>query len=307
MNESDQVVYMREGEEQFSWGQIGGAIGKSADAARSVYRRAKGTHLPKPPPPKSYAINGYPIIRVIFPTDEHYPYQSEAARSIALQITQDFSPHVLVSGSDGLDFYALSFFDKDPERKNKQQEEINAWTEGQKDWKSAAPHARRVFITGNHEDRLERWTRRHEGVNSLDVLKIQNLLKLKEKGIEFPDANELVLFDRLVIKHGSLVRKDSAYTAKAELEKEAYSISVMSGHTHRGGSFYKRTRRGLVQAHECFCLCDLDPEYANSPNWQNGIALATVSDTHLSVELIPFHDFRGRMVAYWRDKMYEEE
>ena len=53
-------------------------------------------------------------MKIAFPTDEHFPFQDERARSIALEIVRDFNPDVLISGSDGVDFYALSKFSKNP-------------------------------------------------------------------------------------------------------------------------------------------------------------------------------------------------
>ncbi len=59
------------------------------------------------------------MTRLVFPTDEHFPFQDEHARSVALQIVADFQPEVRIAGSDGLDFYALSKFDKDPHQDKK--------------------------------------------------------------------------------------------------------------------------------------------------------------------------------------------
>ena len=60
------------------------------------------------------------MTRLVFPTDEHFPFQDEHARSVALQITADFQPEIRIAGSDGLDFYGLSKFDKDPHRMKNQ-------------------------------------------------------------------------------------------------------------------------------------------------------------------------------------------
>ena len=108
----------------------------------------------------------------------------------------------------------------------------------------------------------------------------------------------------LVIKHGTLVRKNSAYAAYAELEREMFSISVMTGHTHRGGTSYITSRRGVVVGHECFCLCDLEPDYISNPNWQQGLVLATVDGGLPSIEAIPFYKYKRKTRAIWRGKEY---
>jgi predicted phosphodiesterase len=301
MDTKDLVVTMRDGGASYS--EIGNLVDKSADAVRSIYRRAKGTHtIPRPPKEKTN-ISGDDLVKVAFPTDEHFPFQDNDARYLAMSIVSDFNPDILIVGSDGVDFYTLSKFNRNPARKDTVQDEIDMWGEGQDEWKDAASNARRIFIPGNHEDRLRRYKWTHPEIDSLRALSIERVMELDSKGIE--SMEEVVFFDKLVIKHGNRVSKHSAYSAKAELENEKHAISVMSGHTHRGGAHYATTRNGIVQAHECFCLCDLNPDYVKSPNWQQGIALATVGPHFLSIELIPFHRVGDLPVAYWRDKMYK--
>lgn len=250
-------------------------------------------------------------MKFAFPTDEHFPYQDDDARSVALQIVRDFDPEVLVVGSDGIDFYSLSHFNKNPERTRARslQDEINAWVEGQKEWQDAAPNALRCPIPGNHEMRLRAWTWEHSEISSLEELEPENLMKWDQLGLTYNkggfDANrEIVLEETVAIRHGSIVRAFSAYTAKGEIEKERYSMSTITGHTHRGGSFFARTRTGVVQAHEGFCLCRLDPEYVARPDWQQGILLGTVEQGLLNVEPVLINEIRGKKHAIWRGKEY---
>jgi hypothetical protein len=258
---------------------------------------------------------GRPLTKIAFPTDEHYPFQDDHARSVALQIVADFKPDIRIAGSDGMDFYSISKYDKDPARIKEAglQHEIDLWKAGQREWRDACPEAHAFFILGNHEDRLRRYLWRHPELADLDVLRLNSLLGLpslniyweQEKGLR---ANlELLLHGRLLIKHGEVVRKHSAYAARAELESEFYAISILTGHTHRGGSHYATTRNGVVVAHEAFCLCRLDPPYLRNPNWQQGIVLATVDQTSLpSIEPVPFFQRNGKVTAIWREKEYVE-
>jgi hypothetical protein len=244
-------------------------------------------------------------MRIAFPTDEHFPYQDEKARQLALKIVQDFKPHVLISGSDGLDFYSLSDFDKNPDRTNGLQEEIDQWQAGQREWRDVAPESKSFFLIGNHEDRLRKFLWRHPEIADLESLKLPQLLGLEKLGIVWEYAKgenanrELCLFN-LVIKHGKFIRRGSGMSARAELENEKFARSTLTGHTHRGGSHYAATRDGAVQAHECYCLCRLDPEYVQHPDWQQGIVLAEVTSQSLSVESILFNNSK----AVWRGQEY---
>lgn len=212
-----------------------------------------------------------------------------------------------------MDFYSISHFDKNPTRSKSVtlQREIELWQRGQREWRSAAPGAKAFYMIGNHEDRLRKWLWRHPEVADLEVLKLPYLLGLASLGIHWEhdkgeQANlELQLWS-LVIKHGSIVRSGSGYSARAELEKEKYAVSTMTGHTHRGGTAFVRTRYGNVIGQECFCLCRLDPEYVQHPDWQQGLVVATVTPDSLSIEPIPFFRKNGKVKAHWRGKEYTE-
>ena len=93
-------------------------------------------------------------MRIAFPTDEHHPYADENARQLALTIVRDFDPEIRIAGSDALDFYSLSKFDKNPRRRKTLDFEVNAWVHSQREWQDAAPNAIAVWLMGNHEFRL---------------------------------------------------------------------------------------------------------------------------------------------------------
>ena len=248
-------------------------------------------------------------MKIAFPTDEHFPFQDDQAREVAMMIVQDFSPDLLVVGSDGLDFYDISTFDKDPKRvKVDIQKEIDLWKGGIREWSDAAPGARKRYIPGNHEDRLRRYLWRHPEIAALEALRLDKLLDFAALGIEWDeqeyDNAEIVLFDRLSVRHGKYIRAAAGMTARAELEADRFSISCMTGHTHRGGTVHATTRDGLVMAQECFCLCRMDPAYLARPNWQQGIVLAEVDENQLSIEAVPINIFQRWKVGRWRGNTY---
>lgn len=248
--------------------------------------------------------------RVVFPSDMHYPYQDNDAILLAMTIARDFDPTVRVSGSDGVDFYSLSKFDKNPLRRKSIDFEVDMWTAGERAWNDATPNAVAVYLMGNHEFRLQRYLWRHEEISDLRALQIPSFMRLDELGIVYEDsqhelANTEIQFGNLVIKHGSIVRKHSGYTARGELEKEFYQVNMLTGHTHRGGLTYATTRNGVVQGVEGFCLCDLKPAYVDKPNWQQGTVLVTVHDDgDISFEPILFRRRIGEVYARWRGKEY---
>jgi predicted phosphodiesterase len=277
-----------------NWKRIGIELNENPEAIRSTYRRHQSNILLQ---------NG---IRIAFCTDQHHPYQDDKARSVALQIVREFDPDIFVSGSDGIDFYAVSSFDKSPKRANKLQEEIDSWVRSEIEWIDAAPNAKRFFIIGNHEDRLRRYLWSHHEIADLRSMQLESLLEFKRLNLQLAKNNEIEV-GKLLIKHGERVSNKSAYSAQAEMLTEHYEYNVMTGHTHRMGNHLVTKRTGIVQAQECGCLCSLDVDYVNRPNWQQGFALATVYQDVVSVEAITIHTINNKRRAYWRGKEFQNE
>lgn len=246
------------------------------------------------------------MTKIAFISDEHYPFQDEKARNIALQVVHEFSPDEMIVGSDGIDFYSLSYFDKNPEtlKQNGLQNVIDAWVSGQKEWTSACPQATKRHIIGNHEVRYTHYLWQNPELCDLDVLKLSSVLNFPVCGIKGEPEEEIVYNDLLSVRHGSVIRKNSGATALAELEKDRYSISTLSGHSHRGGNTLATARGVVYQAQEGFCLCGLEPEYVKHPNWQQGIVLANITDKFVYFEPVPFHREHGVVFARWRGKEF---
>ena len=249
------------------------------------------------------------MTKIVFPTDEHHPFADWKALELAWKITKEFDPDVRIAGSDGVDFYSISSFNKDPNifKLGGLQHELESWYTSQDCWREVTPNAEVYFLIGNHEARLQKYLWKNPELHGLDVLNLENIFSFKELGIKMAehDGLEQNFYNQLVVKHGSIVRKHAGYTARGELEKEMYNISTLSGHTHRGGQVMVTTRNGVKQGVEGFCLCDTNPNYLHKPNWQNGLVLATVDKDSVQFELIPFHkDSKGNMSAKWRGGNY---
>lgn len=219
-------------------------------------------------------------------SDIHYPYQDDKAVKCVLHFIQNNDIDTIILNGDILDFYDVSSFDKEPDRINSLQREINITARLFKKLRDIKPKARIVFIKGNHENRLERYLKKHPELYSLDVLKLPNLLNLKKYNIEYSDKG--IKLGSLKIIHGDMVRKFSGYTARGELEK--HDSSGISGHTHRGGVYYYKTPERYLAWFESFCLCDLNPEYVQEPNWQQGFLYGYVEKDSFAVTPIPIVD-----------------
>lgn len=225
-------------------------------------------------------------------SDIHFPYQDDKALKAVYKFLEQHPVDTIILNGDILDFYDVSSFDKDPARINSLQEEINLAQKFFKKLRDLSPNGRIIFVKGNHEQRIERYLKKHPELYSLDALKLPNLLGLDKFNIEYKDKG--FKLGSLKIIHGTIVRKYSGYTARAEMEK--HDCSGISGHVHRLAIYYKRTpTRDLMWA-ESGCLCDLNPEYIDEPNWQQSFLYGYVEKDSFAVTPVPIVDGKIKCV-----------
>ena len=205
--------------------------------------------------------------------DIHAPYQDKQALRCLYSFMKWWIPDEVFVIGDTIDFYQLSRFEKNPDRLFHLQNDIN---EGKAIlWQIAdnAPKAKKFFLPGNHEQRLERflWSKAAE-LSGLDSLKLEKLLELDKMGYKYIPQGR-TNYKGTIIKHGDIVRKFSGYTARGEFESTG--LSGVSGHTHRLAIHSITNESGEYQWMETGCLCLLEQEYmkGKTPNWQQGFGI----------------------------------
>lgn len=208
--------------------------------------------------------------RVLIASDFHSPYQDPLCLSAMLSFCKWWKPQEIFINGDLLDAYAFARFVKNPETALKAQDEIDECINILEQIKKVNPQAKICLVRGNHEYRLQKylWTKAPE-LSGLRELTIESLLHLKHLGINYEKRGRLE-YRGIVIKHGSVVRKHSSYTAKAEFEKEGQS--GVSGHTHRVGYYRKDNVNKPHVWVEGGCMCKKDMEYMEGEpaDWHHG-------------------------------------
>ncbi len=221
--------------------------------------------------------------RTVVAGDAQYPFQYQTGIRLLKKFIETNKPdHVILNG-DWADFYKISSFDKDPTRLETLQDEINIIRRFFRALRRLG-NFKITWVQGNHEDRLRRylWKVSPE-LASLDCLKFDKLMGLKEFKIRYVEDG--VWVGKIYVTHGSIVRKHSGYSAKAEFEKNG--CSGISNHTHRDGKYTVRTRGGNFAWWENFCMCQLDAEYIKGiANWTQGFSVITQSGGQERVEQI---------------------
>lgn len=207
--------------------------------------------------------------------DTHGVFVEQEVWKAVLDFIRDFKPDQINLLGDIIDFYDVSRFDKNPMRRVVLGREIDFTKDViLAELRRAAPKARIVWVEGNHENRLTRylWSRAPE-LASLPNLDMTQLFALQKLKIEY--QMDPIPVGNVNMMHGHMVRKHSAYTAKAMLDD--MGKSVIHNHTHRLGAHYKTDHGGAHVAFENGCLCTMDMEYVSGkPNWQHGFSVGWV-------------------------------
>lgn len=202
------------------------------------------------------------------------------AAEAALAFVRYYRPVRVFLLGDHVDFDSISRFDGPNERLARAGEDVQECSKFLAKVRESAPEARIHYLKGNHEARYAKFLWKYPQMAAL--LKAQGMdlpvfLKLGEHRIEWEESGSLLVNDRLIVKHGHMVRQRSGYTATGELERNG--VSGISGHTHRLGQVYKRNRTGILTWVESGCLCKYDPDYMEGQlsDWCQGLSFGTVS------------------------------
>ena len=304
------IVRLRE-DEGLGWQAIAERLGlKNRDAAQRAYTAAKKGEAPESiirpvtqrprlghvldldarpfavpiPRPAKVQLKGK-YQHAVWWSDSHMGFQDQTALDVVLGIIKDVRPAKLFHGGDIVDAYSISAFDKNPSRLHTLQDEIDMGRSHLHQVSQLAPTAEKTLLEGNHEDRLRRVIWSLPGTASelarlrafKQAMTWPSLLGLDEIGWGFVPAHQQPLLGalpKLALKHGDLVRKESAMTARAEYGR--YTMSGISGHTHRLGKFYHRDLRDSHAWIESGCTCRIkNVEYVPHPNWQQGCVVIT--------------------------------
>ena len=218
--------------------------------------------------------------RFICLPDSHGYLADPEAIAAALAFVRFYKPVRIFCLGDHVDFASISRFDKPPSDIVRIGEDLEACRDFMRQVRESAPDARIHYLKGNHEARFARFLWKHQEVAALlkaQGMELPNLLGLGDLNIEWEESGALEVTPAIIVKHGHVVRQRSGYTATGELERNG--ISGISGHTHRLGQVYKRSRAGVMTWVESGCLCKYDPDYMEGQvsDWQQGLSFGTVS------------------------------
>lgn len=230
-----------------------------------------------------HVIEGPQRIAALF--DIHCPYHSIEALTAALEWLKRQEPTIVVIGGDFFDFYGLSRFLKDPDKRSPA-EEIRTGIELLKAiYTALAPKNGVIFKMGNHDERFEHflWQKMGEmaGLQDLEELKeitLENILR-KRLGPDFPLA---FVGDKRIIKAGNLNithghEFPSGISSPVNIARGLYlraKANAMCGHSHKSSEHSETNINDeMITTYSVGALCELHPLYMPINSWNHGVAL----------------------------------
>lgn len=268
-------------------------------------------------------------------------FHDVAAIDVALQIMayvqEKFGIDVAINLGDFLDLQEHSKYVQEASFANTTQAAINYGHEFLAKQRAIAPDARVVLLEGNHDNRLNLYATRNAAASyglkratELDgdpVLSVQNLLCLKELGVEFydkyPSQESFVWLGKyLRAMHGNKVRSNGS-TAVAYTNDTPH-LSTIFGHIHRIEMQYRTTFnaegpiRSVAFSPGCLCRVDGAVPSVNSgvgsdgrpglhyENWQQGVGIVFYNEETGRFSIEAVHIIEGHAVYQGQEFQYNE-
>ncbi len=234
--------------------------------------------------------------RILFVPDTHRPYHDERAWQTMLKSCRKFAPHIVIILGDFADCYSISAHDKSPERKENFEQEIDDVNVGLDELEAAAPIADKYFVAGNHEYRLDRFLRTN-APPLFSMLKIEKLLRLKERGWSYTPYQRSLRIGKLHITHD----EGNAGSQAHEKARASFEGNAIIGHTHRMSIAYRGNARGTSHVGAMFgWLGDLEQiDYMHrvkAQQWQHGFGVGYLLESGV-VHLQPVPIINGACVV----------
>ena len=232
--------------------------------------------------PESYANKRETFV---FPTgcktlgiigDVHIPYQDNDAIEVAFTKMEQEGIDSLYINGDLLDFYQLSFHEKDPRMVHFKQE-IEAGRQFLDYCRSRFPNIPIYLIPGNHENRFERYLRvKASELLDMDEFRLDVLLHVAEYSVQYIPFRSKVVFGDFLIEHGDKI-PGAGGVVPARTALMRLKTNCLISHFHKTSSSIQRVygpgESTTIRGYSLGCLCELTPEYLEINEWNHGFAI----------------------------------
>jgi predicted phosphodiesterase len=212
--------------------------------------------------------------KLLLLSDLHIPYYSKPSLLLALEFGSECD-HIVLNG-DICDFFAVSFWQNNPKKRDFQAETemtANILAAIRKKF----PSAHITFKVGNHEERLERYLEvKAPELLGCKWLSYENLFNMKELDIKLvSDKRIMKIGEKLNVIHGHELGKGifSPVNPARGLYMRGKECCI-AGHNHQTSQHSEKTMDDkVIGCWSTGCLSDMHPKYAVLNKWNHGFAL----------------------------------
>jgi predicted phosphodiesterase len=222
--------------------------------------------------------------KVLILSDIHIPYHDVEAIKIALNEGKQQGIDTIYLNGDILDFFMLSFHEKNPKNRPSLRNEIDMAREFFAYLRQEFPNVTIYFKPGNHEYRLERYLYlKAPELLDCEEFKLEILLGLAEFRIIYISKRIKTYFGHLLVEHGDRMKGNGGVNPARSLYMR-YKRHVLAGHFHRKSEHVEKIYDGsLVTAFSTGCLCELEPEYFEVNNHSHGMSIVEMDGDNFKV------------------------
>ncbi len=207
-------------------------------------------------------------------SDIHVPYHKTEPLIAALRYGKDHKADTIILNGDIMDFFSVSFWEKDPRERNFAGE-LKTGKLVLGEIRKAFPKARIIAKDGNHEERYPRYMKvKAPELLGIAAFEIPALLDYEKLGIEYVTDKRPIRIKSLNIIHGHEFRW--GITSPVNPARGFYmrgKENCLGGHLHQTSEHTETSMNGdMVTCWSTGCLCSLRPEYAVFNKWNWGFA-----------------------------------
>jgi predicted phosphodiesterase len=234
--------------------------------------------------------------RVLIIPDCHHPYHDKKAWALLLKAARVFKPDIIIILGDFADFYAVSSHSKNPNRVRNLEAEVAAVNDALDELDTIGA-ARKVFVSGNHCDRLERYLM-DRAPELFNMVSVRDLFELPKRGWSFVPYKRHAKIGHLYVTHDT--NRAGRY-AHYQSQADFGGANVVIGHTHRLGYMVEGSAQGQPHVSAMFgWLGDFDQvDYMHQVrarrDWSHGFGLGYLQPDGC-VHLTPVPIINGKVV-----------
>ncbi len=164
---------------------------------------------------------------VLVVPDTHRPYHDRRAWKLMMAAAKLLQPEVIVIIGDFADFYTVSSHSKDPNRVKQLDVELKDVNEGLDELDKLGAEEK-VFVEGNHCDRLRRYLK-DKAPELFGVVGVPTLFRLKERGWRYVPYKRHTKLGKVHLTHDvGAAGRNATFQAL-----DSYQHSIITGHAHR--------------------------------------------------------------------------